>query len=199
VSETGDPHLGDDVFAAYLDRTLPPSARAIADTHLAVCASCRDELVVMSSLARSTSGARRFYRLAVPLAVAATLLLFIRGPWSAPPQPLVDDGKRLRESTGVAGLTAGRLAALRPPDNATVAAESLRFVWHGEPRDAGYHLVVTDDGGAVRWTLDTSDTTASLPDSVRLERARTYYWYVDALGGDGRTRASALRRFQVVP
>jgi len=199
VSETGDPHLGDEVFAAYLDRTLPPSARATADAHLAVCASCREELVAMSSLARSTRPARRFYRLAVPLAVAATLLLVMRGPWSAPRQPIVDDGKRLRETTSVAGSTRGKLAALRPLDSARVAPESLRFMWHGEPRDAGYHLVVTDEGGAVRWTLDTSDTTASLPDSVRLERARTYYWYVDALGGDGRTRASTLRRFQVVP
>lgn len=37
-------HLADELLAAHLDGTLPPSERAAAESHLEVCAQCREEL-----------------------------------------------------------------------------------------------------------------------------------------------------------
>ena len=197
MSETSDPHLRDHVLAAYVDGTLAASARAMADTHLVECVACRDELVAMSSLVRSSSRSRRVVRFAAPTAaVAAALLVAVLGPWRAAPRSSTPN-ERLRETTSVAA--GPRVMPVGPTEGGMIDQDSVRFIWRSEPRDAGYRLTVTDEGGAVRWTMNTSDTAVGLPDSVRLDRGRTYYWYVDALGRDGRTRTSGLRRFRVAP
>ena len=106
------------------------------------------------------------------------------------------DGERLRKTTGVAGA---RLRAVAPVDGATLRPDSVRFTWHREAGDAAYHLTVSDESGSVQWTVDTSDSTIGLPASVHLKAGRSYYWYVDAIGGDGKTRATGLSQFRVAP
>jgi hypothetical protein len=200
VSETNDTHLADDVIAAYLDRALAAPARAVAEAHLADCQLCRDELVAAADLMRRASPSRRLLRIGAPTAaIAATLLLAVLGPWRSTSGPRSESGARLRETTGVATTSGVRVIAVAPADRATIPSDSVRFTWLHHARDAGYRLTLTDQEGAVRWITDTSDTVVALPDSVRLSRGRTYYWFVDALGGDGRTRASQLRSFRVAP
>jgi len=190
------------VLAAYLDRALGTSARAVADAHLAGCASCRDELVALSALARSTSTPRRLLRVAGPLAaVAAGILIVVMGtgnPITRSNTPV----DRMRETTAVGNPGSARLSAVAPRDGESIPSDSARFTrftWRRDSPDAGYRVSVTDEGGSIRWAADTGDTTITLPDSVRLEHGQTYYWYVDALGGDGRTRASGPRRFHIAP
>jgi len=202
VSETRDPHLRDDVLAAYLDQALGTTARSIADTHLADCASCREELVALSTLARSTSKRRRVLRVAGPLAaVAAGVLIVMFSPQS----PAARSGApsiRMRETTGVGTPRSPALVAVAPVDGDMIRPDSsrpTRFIWKRDAPDAGYRLTLTDEGGSVRWSIDTSDTTVTLPDSVPLQRGQTYYWYIDALGGDGGTRTSGPRRLSVAP
>ena len=197
MSETSDPHLRDEVLAAYLDRALSGSARAAADAHLAECATCREDLVAVSALARSAGRRPWALRVAAPLAaIAAAVLIAVFAPWRGRQQPTGVDGERLRETTSVAGT---RLRAVAPADGATLRPDSIRFVWHRASGDAAYHLTLSDDSGSVQWTVDTSDSTIGLPASVRLRAGRAYYWYVDAIGGDGRTRATGLSRFRVAP
>ena len=202
MSETRDPHLSDDVLAAYLDRALGTAARATADAHLAGCASCRDELVALSALARSTSTPRRLLRVAGPLAaVAAGLLIVMLNP-ANPTTRSAASGDRMRETVGVGARRSPVLAAVAPREGEIIpsdSARSTRFIWRQDARDAAYRLTLTDEGGSVRWSSDTGDTTVTLPDSVRLERGQTYYWYVDALGGDGGTRTSGPRSLRVAP
>jgi hypothetical protein len=196
VSETSDPHLPDSVLAAYLDRALSATARAAADAHLTECAACRDDLVALAALARSTRRPKAL-RVGGPIvAIAAAVVLLVLGPWRARHESTGVDGERLRETTAVTGA---RLRAIAPVDGVLLQPDSVRFTWQREAGDAGYHLTLTDEGGSVQWALDTSDTTVALPDSVRLQRGRTFYWYVDALSADGRTRATGLQRFRVAP
>jgi len=202
VSETPDSHLRDDVLAAYLDRALGTSARAVADAHLAACASCRDELVVLSALARSTSTPRRLLRVGGPLAAVAAGVLIVYMGTGNPAARAGAPGDRLRETTSVANPGSARLSAVTPLDGESISSDPARhttFTWRRASPDAAYRLTVTDEGGSVRWAPETGDTTINLPDSVRLERGQTYYWYVDALGGDGRTRASSPRRLRIAP
>ena len=111
-------------------------------------------------------------------------------------------GDRLRETTSVANPGSARLSAVTPLDGESISSDSARpttFTWRRASPDAAYRLTVTDEGGSVRWAPETGDTTINLPESVRLERGQTSYWYVDALGGDGRTRASSPRRLRIAP
>ena len=199
MSETGDPHLRDDVLAAYLDGVLTEQKRASANAHLADCVSCRDELVALSALARSTERPRRLLRLAGPAAaIAAALLIAVLGPWRTS-RHVDDTSGRLREPVGIGRSSPGGLRAISPFEGAAMPADSVRFTWRSHAPGAGYRVTVTDDSGAVQWSADTPDTTVLLPDSVRLGRGRAYYWYFDAIANDCRTTGTGLRQFRIAP
>jgi len=196
VIKPAEGHIREDVFAAYLDKSLPAAARAPIDQHLAECPVCRDELVSLVKLAQSIAGARRRLRLGGAVAaIAAVLLIAVVLPRQPSPSSEGADA-RLRETPSIAPR---RIVAVSPNDSAVVRVDSLRFVWHRESSDAGYRLIVNDDAGSVAWTVDTADTAVALPDSVRLRSDRVYFWYVDAIGREGTTRATGLRQFRVVP
>jgi hypothetical protein len=196
VNESGEGHIREDVFAAYLDKSLSPTARASVDQHLGECAACRDELVSLTEIARSIGRPRRTLRFgAAAAAIAAVLLIAVVLPRQAS-RPSSADGERLRETSSNASR---RIDAVSPTDSAVLAMDSVRFIWHRDSTDAGYRLVVSDDAGNVAWTLDTPDTSVALPTSIRLKRDRVYFWYVDAIGREGTTRATGLRQFRVAP
>ena len=197
MSETSEPHVRDSVLAAYLDRSLTPSARALADAHLAGCSSCRDDLVDLSTLLSAAARRRRSKRLARVGVAAAAVLIVAIVPLTISKRSASPDAERVRAKD--IGSAAARLAAVSPVDGATLSPDSVRFTWMRAPRDAGYRVTITDAGGVVQWTTDTSDSTVGLPASVHLLRGQTYYWYVDALGGDGRTNATELRRLRIAP
>jgi hypothetical protein len=47
------------------------------------------------------------------------------------------------------------------------------------------------------WSLSSTDTVATLPDSVGLRPSERYFWVADALLSDGTTRSTGLREFGV--
>jgi len=197
VSETNDLHLKDDVLAAYLDRALPAAERRVAEDHLAGCATCRDELVVMSKLVADRGRVRRWPRLAGSFAaVAAAAIAFaVVGPWRAAPSPSTPPGDRMRESTLVDGARRRAVAVVTPAEGVTVRSDTLRFAWHSVAPNATYLLKLVDER-TVRWTIDTADTTVALPDSVRLVPGRSYNWWVDALTADGRVSSTGVTQFR---
>jgi hypothetical protein len=71
----------------------------------------------------------------------------------------------------------------------------VAFVWHAGGAGASYQLTLTDAEGGVVWNLATTDTVASLPDTVELENAAIYHWYVDGLLEDGRHASSGVHSF----
>ena len=196
MNEFGEGHIQEDVLAAYLDKSLPAAARAPIDQHLAECAACRDELVALSELSRSIARPKRALRVGGGIAaIAAVLLIAVVLPRQQSRSSSEED-PRLRETTSVVPR---RIIAVSPNDSAVLALDSVRFVWRRESTDAGYRLIVNDDAGNVAWTVDTPDTSIALPDSVRLRSDRVYFWYVDAIGREGSTRATGLRQFRVIP
>lgn len=197
MSDTNDPHLKDDVLAGYLDGALQAGERRVAEDHLAECATCRDELVVMSKLVADRAPVRQWPRLAASVAaVAAAAIAFaVIGPWRAAPSPSTAPSDRMRESTLVNGANRRAVAVVGPAEGDTVTPRALRFAWHSVAPNATYLLKLADET-SVRWTIDTADTTVALPDSVQLERGRSYNWWVDALTADGRVASTGVRQFR---
>ena len=199
MSETNDPHLRDDILAAYLDRALPAAERRVADDHLAECATCRDELVLMSKLVADGARVRRWPRLAASgaaLAAAAVIAFAVVGPWRAVPGPNRPPGDLLRESTAVDGAVRRLVIVVTPAEGATVTPAGVRYVWHSVAPNASYRLTLTDEASSFRWTQDTPDTALALPDSVKLVPGRSYAWWVDALTADGRVASTGIRQFR---
>jgi hypothetical protein len=70
------------------------------------------------------------------------------------------------------------------------------MVWASAGSNAAYRVALTTLGGVTVWRASTSDTVATLPDSVRLAPDATYQWWVDALLADGTTRSTGIREFR---
>ena len=199
MSETNDPHLKDDVLAAYLDGALPAAERRVAEDHLAECAPCRDELVGLSKLVAGRATVRRWPRLAASAAAlaAAAVAFAVLGPWRVASGPGTPSGDvdRMRESTLVGGASGRAVTAVTPAEGGIVRSDTLRFAWRSAAPNATYLLKLSDETSVV-WNKDTADTTLVLPDSVRLERGRSYNWWVDALTADGRVASTGVRQFR---
>ena len=103
----------------------------------------------------------------------------------------------MRESTLVDGTSRRAVVVVTPADGDTVRPGTLRFAWHPVAPNATYVFKLTDDTSSVRWKIDTADTTVALPDSVHLERGRSYNWWVDALTADGRAATTGVMQFRM--
>jgi hypothetical protein len=71
------------------------------------------------------------------------------------------------------------------------------FAWHAGDAGSRFKLTLVDEQGATLWSVDTGDTVVTPPHDVFLAPGRTYFWYVDALGADGRSMTSGAHRFTV--
>lgn len=100
-------------------------------------------------------------------------------------------------SSPLPASNANALAVVTPPNASAVAATELQFVWRRDTSVVEYTLTVMDADGRTRWSVNTADTTAALPDSVALATGSTIYWYVDGLRGDGRSVGTGRQRLTV--
>jgi len=187
-------HLPAEILAGYIDRSLPAATRASVEAHIADCAACRAELVAAKRLAHSApsapSATRGDRRIALLAAIAATILVVVL----LRPATSLDDRMR---SEGAPASTTNALSVVTPPTAVAVAATGLEFVWRRDTSVVEYTLTILDADGRTRWSVNTADTTALLPDSVALATGSTIYWYVDGLRGDGRSVGTGRQRFTV--
>jgi len=186
--------VDDETIAALAAGTLDAGLRASVLPHIASCAYCRAAVAsVARALAAPTvareivaaEGARRrFFRIALPLAAAAVLLLLtwppvdIRGPGHRAPPP----------------ATATTPVPLDPIGSVAVA-DVLR--WSAVTGADRYRVTLFDAAGRVVYEARLPDTLAALPDSVVLAPGRTYLWKVEARTGFDRWAASELVEFSV--
>jgi len=175
-------------IVAVVERRGSEAHRAAVLNRLLATAEGRRELDLVRAAARA-SQAPRSRRLLVPLAIAATLVLAIMGRSELRDEPAVD---RIRGDA-----TAGPIPLFAPPETLP-DPDSTRFVWARLAAANSYELELLDDAGNILWTKTLQDTSAVLPDSVRLVRGRSYQWRVVALTEAG-TVASALRPLRVLP
>jgi hypothetical protein len=186
-------HPASEEIAAYLSDALTPPDRAKLEAHLADCRSCRHEVTAARRLLRVPASRNRL-RWAVP-AVAAAALAGIVFVSSSPDTPF-GQGELVR---GEQGTEAPMIQALSPANGATVDRGAVVFVWRHQVGNPLYRLTLTDGSARVVWTMETSDTTLTLPADVSLAPGRTYFWLVDALGADGRSLTTGNQRFTTAP
>lgn len=185
-------HLSHVTVAAWVDGQLAGEERAQVEIHLAVCAECRREVAeVEDLLARAPSGRRRLPT-PLQLAAAAAVLLAIGLPvsrgWQDRQVPPAAD------RTQAAAIT--RLNAIAPMGEFPSGTAPV-FQWNAADPGSRFRVTLVDEQGATLWAAETGDTVATLPAEVLLVPGQTYFWYVDALGSDGRTLTSGAHRFTV--
>jgi Putative zinc-finger len=182
-------HVESGEVAAYLDRALSPSDRSRVEEHLADCDVCRAEVIEVARLLRTHPRRRGWYvPIGVAAAAAAVLLLVWPRPLEEPPLP-----PNYREPVVTTTAAPSAIA----PRGAIVAAS--RFVWTAVPHADRYRLTVFDETGSVLWESQTSDTTAALPASIRLQRGASYFWKIEAQTGWNRWAGSDLIEFSLGP
>ena len=181
-------HLESGEVAAYLDNALAPSDRSRIEAHAAECDECRAEMIEAASLLRTRPRVRRWYVPAgVAVAAAAAVVLVL---WTRPAGgPAESSG--YREPV----VTTSVAPAIVAPRGTAAAAHQL--VWTAVPRADRYRLTLFDETGSVVWETQTTDTTALLPDRVRVRTGRSYLWKVEAQTGWNRWVASDLVEFTV--
>jgi len=185
-------HPDTEAVAAYLSDGLPPAARANLEAHFARCRACRNEVTAARELL-DRRRAWKHWKLTVPLAAAAVAVLVLAG--SLRDRGLREAG-RLREGRTLTPDLAPAITPVAPADGESVARDRPAFVWRRQANDPLYRFTVTDVSGRVVWVGETSDTTLSLPADVSLRGGREYLWYVDALGSDGQSATTGIRRFR---
>jgi hypothetical protein len=186
-------HVGPERLAAFLDHQLAPVVRDEVVAHFAECAECRHEMTAMRQLLEGRSKRRSWY-VVTPLlvAVAATIVFAV-----APRVGRVDS-ESARSIRSAAGITPAdqspTISMLSPADDAVLTGRRATFVWRPVGSDATYSLTLQDSTGAAVWATTAEDTTAVLPDSVRLAPGE-YYWSVAARLPDARSAKTGVRRF----
>jgi hypothetical protein len=163
--------------------------------HVMGCGACRSEFELLRSIEEAGAGPVERQRpailgiprrLGLPLALAASVVL------------LVTVGPRLRSPAGadVERGTTDSVTPLEPPAEIAAGAPP-RFVWTSVPGAQSYELEVLDEQGTVVWATKTSETSVTLPASVRLVPGKSYRWWVRATTASGNQRASAVQSLRI--
>jgi hypothetical protein len=186
--------LDEFVTADFVDGRLGTDARASAVAHLTTCAHCRSVVSATSRLntepaVHEKSSARRWRRWSLPvgLAAAAAIVLLLL------PRVRDESTPELREPAVTSTIAP---TPITPAPGASVARlDSL--VWSSVPKAERYRVRLYDGEGSVVWTLETPDTSAAVPNSLRLQPRVEYFWRVEAQAEWMRWTASDLVSFRI--
>lgn len=163
--------------------------------HVMGCGECSSEFELLRAMEEAGSGTteravpmigRSLRRFAVPLALAASLIL------------VVTVGQRLRapEVSDVERGTADGITLLGPPSEIEEAIPPT-FAWKPVPGVQRYELEVLDEKGALVWGAKTSETSVTLSDPRLLPPGKTYRWWVRTTSESGTQRASPVRSLRI--
>lgn len=182
------------IIADFVEGRLTPPSRAPVVAHLLTCARCRALVKATSELATNEAGltphvTRRWRRWSLPvgLAAAAALLLLLLPPVRDESPP------GLREPTVTSTIAP---VPITPTPGSTVARVAS-LVWSSVPKAERYRVRLYDSEGSVLWTVETTDTSAALPDSLRLQPRVPYFWRVEAQTEWMRWASSDLASFRI--
>jgi len=191
----GTPDCPDElIIADFVDGRLTAKSRAPVVAHLLTCARCRALVKATSELATNEAGltphvTRRWRRWSLPvgLAAAAALLLLLL------PRDRDESTPGLREPTVTSTIAP---VPITPTPGASVARVAS-LVWSSVPKAERYRVRLYDGEGSVLWTVETTDTSAALPDSLRLQPRVPYFWRVEAQAEWMRWASSDLASFRI--
>lgn len=188
-------HVGSERLAAYLDRQLSPAAREEVVAHFAECAACRREMTALRRLIQERRK-RRPWWIATPLlvGVAATIVALV-----VPSVRRIDNEPRSSMRSGTALTPIDQpptISTISPAEGATLEARRAVFLWRSVGANVTYRFTLQDSTGTTIWWATGEDTSAVLPDSVRLA-AGEYYWSVAARLADAHSAKTGVHRFLV--
>ena len=136
------------------------------------------------------SGRWRQYAVAATLVCAAGL----SGVWwrtsSMQPDAPAATSETLRGDDNAVQLIAPRKGTLIP-------ATGTQFVWRSVARADRYMVVLVDRTGREAFSMNTTDTTLTLPDTARLTPGTEYLWWVQAAMPDGSTVSATTQSITV--
>ncbi len=160
---------------ALVERAGPERERLETLDHVMACAGCRAEFDLLRAVADTRPEPSR--RWSVPLAAAAAITLLVSAGllWRSLDRPAPDPALR--------GGDARWLELLSP--SGPLDGAPPRFLWRSAGAGARYRLEIFTPGGDPVFELRLTDTTAVLPDSVRLQAGRTYHWWLVVVPEDG--------------
>lgn len=187
-------HIDNGVLAAYLDRRLAEEDRERIEAHLADCEECAEQIAIAT---RSLTGLRRrrWPVVAVPGLIAAGIAaVLVLGPVAGGSG--VEEGPVLRDGPGRLGQVGEEpIRVVAPGNGVLLPRDSLQFAWSPVAEDAFYSFTITDAVGDVVWEGTTKETRVGLGSRVLLREGERYFWYVDALFGEGRSASTGVREF----
>jgi hypothetical protein len=188
-------HLNEADIAAYLDGAMTETERKGMEAHLSTCDECRLEVTDSHeavNTAPRTAGRSRLPIRWIGLAAAAAVLVVAVSTFSR----TTSNGTTERgTAVGFPGLQ--RVVAIVSPGDNSALGSDRRLVWRSEGSGATYRLTIGDDSGQPIHSASLSDTSFAIPGSVALTAGRKYFWYVDAITGDGTTATSGLNSFTI--
>jgi len=203
-------HPPDSVLAAFLDGELTESERPHVEAHLEQCATCRRALADVVGVldgpdeedAKTIRPPRvRPRRRGVPsLIIGAAFAASIAGlvVMRRSPEPdQATEGRTRNAAPRTQDERIPELAAVTPLNGSARVGERPMFAWRSGGVDRYNFRLLAEDGVPV-WSGQTSDTTITLPASVRLEPGRSYFWRVDAMAA-GIVASTRAQRFTVSP
>jgi hypothetical protein len=191
-------HLNYDEMERYVDGDANHAEREIVQSHIEVCARCKDEVEDLSRLAAPSRSRRSRFALplaaAVAVAVAAGWIVSRRQSTSAPNRPisrsvswelapverppiiaaLAGDSSPLRSATN-----STRAFALRSPVTTVVLNARPLFRWEALKGARSYSIAVVDVDSQEVAAGGTSSTESWRPPKD-LRRGHTYSWQVTA-------------------
>ena len=184
-----------EAMLSLLRREGPEEQRLEMLDHVMGCSACRSEFELLRAIEQAGAGTaeragpavlRSLPRFAVPLALAASLIL------------VVMVGQRLRspDGTDVERGPMDGVTLLGPPSEIE-AGTSPTFAWKSVPGAQSYELEVLDEKGAVVWGARTSETSVTMSDPVLLTPGNSYRWWVRTTTPSGNQRASAVRSLRI--
>jgi len=185
-------HVNPERLTAYLDHELPPAERQEVVAHFAECAECRREMTALRRLIADRSKRLSWKITPVLFIAVAAAIVFV-----VVPSVRRIDNEPARSIRSSAGLTPTdqpqTISMISPGDDAVVGARGTVFVWRAVGVGATYRFTLQDSTGATVWATTAEDTTAVLPESLRIAPGQ-YYWSVAARLRDAHSAKTVVRR-----
>jgi hypothetical protein len=174
-------------LVALAERGLAAAERLRLLDHVMSCASCGREYALLDAV--TASSVRPSWLRGIPVALAATVFLVIGVGlvWRI--------NSRNQETDAVRGGE-NFIRLLSPAAGARVP-DRPGFSWSATGARVWYRFELLPAGGDPVYAVEITDTTLTLPDSVKLASDVEYLWWVRARLPDGRQAASAVGRFHL--
>jgi hypothetical protein len=99
-----------------------------------------------------------------------------------------------RSHDGTGGTTEKDML-VSPRDGTTIASVHTRFRWQRNAQSTAYSFFLYEVNRTLVWSALVRDTSLAIPQSVQLQRGRTYLWRVEAILPDETTVRSELHAF----